>query len=321
MWPNEYQIRPVLHDLIESFFRSVRTGRKLTLEIGVSKSAVQLIEDRIRSIMDANSKSGVKLASADFVLSNIRIRHSESLIYVEFIEHFKEYYGSVPDYLSAYVTEGSRTYALSFQAAGENSVSLNSIFVEDLSDSHPTPRSDSVGNPLDIAALTASTTWTWSGSDAARYSDTHALRYNPEYRSYQNDCTNFISQCLEAGGKTETGGIFDRENDDVWFYGALESTTSYTWAGAQNLKRHLEQHTNSSLEADHRSLGPGDLVFIDPNGGSGVWHAMIVAAQNGNDALMNYHTRDTKRKSLNQIKQTQPSHKKFWYVKVGNTYS
>lgn len=166
-----------------------------------------------------------------------------------------------------------------------------------------------------------SSNWTWSGTASGAYADKDAINHNTSvYRDYTNDCTNFASQCLKDGGKTERGGVFELKEDKVWVYGSLEATTSYTLAGAQNLFRHLRDHTNSAIVGAQSNLRVGDLVFIEPAPG-GSWHAMIVGAKTNTDLLMNYHTNDTYRRSLNEIKRTSPTGSKFHHVTIGTSYT
>lgn len=161
--------------------------------------------------------------------------------------------------------------------------------------------------------------WSWDGAAAAKYSDDWALTINPAYREYPNDCTNFASQCLLRGGKDQVGSVINRPDDDVWFYGSLESTTSYTWAGAQNLYRHLVLHTNTTLE-NLAALRPGDLILLKPPGANPQWHTMVVGARTTNDALMNYHSQNTYRRSFLQIKQALQPNTTIYYFKIGNSY-
>lgn len=161
--------------------------------------------------------------------------------------------------------------------------------------------------------------WSWDGPAAAKYSDDWALTINPSYREYPNDCTNFASQCLLRGGKDQIGSVINRPDDDVWFYGSFEATTSYTWAGAQNLYRHLLLHTNTTLE-NLAALRPGDLILLKPPGATPQWHTMIVGARTTNDALMNYHSQNTYRRSFLQIKQTLQPNTDIYYLKIGNSY-
>ncbi|MBX4322004.1 amidase domain-containing protein, partial [Mycobacterium tuberculosis] len=41
--------------------------------------------------------------------------------------------------------------------------------------------------------------------NAVKYAETWWNSYNPRYTKFTNDCTNFISQCLRAGGAPMTG--------------------------------------------------------------------------------------------------------------------
>jgi hypothetical protein len=125
---------------------------------------------------------------------------------------------------------------------------------------------------------------------------------------------------LKDGGKTERGGIFELKQDRVWVYGSLEASTSYTWAGAQNLFKHLRDHTDSALVSAQSSLRVGDLVIVEPAPGYS-WHAMVVAVKTSSDLLMNYHTKDTYRRSLNEIKNTSPPGSQFHHIKIGTKYT
>ena len=40
---------------------------------------------------------------------------------------------------------------------------------------------------------------------AVEYARTYALKRNPSYPAFENNCTNFVSQCLAAGGISMTG--------------------------------------------------------------------------------------------------------------------
>ncbi len=69
----------------------------------------------------------------------------------------------------------------------------------------------------------------------AAYADKHWKKSNSSYRVYGNDCTNFISQAMRAGGWKMTSGSFSsRKSNKKWFYASKTWTTSYTWAGAEN---------------------------------------------------------------------------------------
>ena len=40
----------------------------------------------------------------------------------------------------------------------------------------------------------------YSRSKAAKYATEHATNYNPSFPKFSSDCTNFVSQCVNAGG-------------------------------------------------------------------------------------------------------------------------
>lgn len=70
----------------------------------------------------------------------------------------------------------------------------------------------------------------YSGADAIAYADKWALGRNPAYREADSDCTNFVSQCLKAGGFPETDGWYYN-----WYYDYSDS-----WFGADSLKNYLK---------------------------------------------------------------------------------
>jgi hypothetical protein len=292
-------------------------------------SAFEKLNERIEALIKVDTETSTRLTDVQFNIELIKVREAENFIYLEIEERYSEKYEKAKGG-HAYNTEGVRGYLIKIDL-GKNAKNwqVDDVVITDFLDIEPSPPDNLKLHLIDdgdfydrgATILDLEMFWAWNGEKASLYSDKWALARNPTYRSYSNDCTNFVSQCLAAGGKTETGSVIDRKKDEVWFYGILEGTTAYTWAGAQNLKRHLVEHTNSTSESTFDNLRIGDIIFIDPNGGSGTWHGMVVAAVEANDLLMSYHSRDTKRKSFRRITATTPPHKKFWYLKIGDNYS
>ncbi|RZM99581.1 hypothetical protein CWO91_35520 [Bradyrhizobium genosp. SA-3] len=249
-----------------------------------------------------------KLKSIDFEPTRRRIRSTKDNFLVELSGIQRESY-------EAYETVGAVTYAVELHIDGAN-VRVVSFEVHLIDTTSEVESSDLTEGPL---TLPFDTNWTWNGDRAAKYSADYAMNPNSAYRTYDVDCTNFASQCLTAGGKTEIGSVIDRKNDDVWFYGTFEATTSYTWAAAQNLFQHLTNYTDTTTEADHLSLRPGDLIIMEPKPGH-AWHTMVVTERTDDDALMSYHTKNTLRRSFNQILANSIGAKQFWYLKIGTGY-
>lgn len=78
----------------------------------------------------------------------------------------------------------------------------------------------------------------YDNGSAVAYALKYALSPNPDYVYYQgNDCTNFVSQCLRAGGCKN-----DYNNARPWWYNSGKS--SICWAVAHSLYWYIR--TNSA---------------------------------------------------------------------------
>lgn len=155
---------------------------------------------------------------------------------------------------------------------------------------------------------------------AANYALKYALSSNSSsYRTYTNDCTNFISQCLAAGGWTETGSTLNRTQSDVWFYNSLgESLTSYTWAGANNHYQFHKVSGRSTMGTYTGQLRLGDILQVDFTGDGVVDHTVIVSKEDSTGAdYVSYHTTNTLNKPLSQFISACGTSAKFyvWLVK------
>ena len=175
----------------------------------------------------------------------------------------------------------------------------------------------------DLTEALSTTVWLWNGNSAAAYSDQYAINYNNSYRAYSNDCTNFASQCLKAGGKIEINNG-DRTRYDSWYYGLFTFTTSYTWAGAHNLAVHLYNYTNTNcFPSSIYEYDKGDLLFADWESDAHGDHTMIIRKviydPNKPNGYVNYHSTNTYNKSVLQIVIENPN-AIFLAAIIGNRY-
>ncbi|WP_054958607.1 amidase domain-containing protein [Paenibacillus dakarensis] len=129
---------------------------------------------------------------------------------------------------------------------------------------------------------------------AASYADKWWESGNPEFATFDVDCTNYISQCLFAGkapihytGKREAGW---------WYKGYVNSREwwSYSWAVSNAFARYLNTNT-SGLRADMverpEQLMLGDVIVYDWDGDGAFQHSTIVTAFDaGGMPLVNAHT-------------------------------
>ena len=113
----------------------------------------------------------------------------------------------------------------------------------------------------------------WNPTNATNYALKYALSPNSNYVVFANDCTNFVSQIMRAGGWKDTA-TKQSTQDSSWYY---TSKTSYaqTWSTAHGLRNRLNNGYELGAEKLSRSFGgvggvylnnkiaKGDVVFAD----------------------------------------------------------
>lgn len=77
---------------------------------------------------------------------------------------------------------------------------------------------------------------------AVEYARTYALKRNPDYLAFENNCTNFVSQCLAAGGISMTGK--EAPSDKKRLKVSKKSTDWYSVSKEDNKK--IKHYTTSS---------------------------------------------------------------------------
>lgn len=129
--------------------------------------------------------------------------------------------------------------------------------------------------------------------EAVRYAERWWNDTNPAYKKFTDNCTNFISQCLRAGGAPMTGYPNRAKG---WWYQA--NNWSYSWSVAHSLRWYLSgakaglrgQERQSAME-----LEPGDVICYDFNGNGRWQHTTIVVAKDANgEPLVNAQTSNSR---------------------------
>lgn len=138
------------------------------------------------------------------------------------------------------------------------------------------------------------------------YATTYVYNYNNAYRTFPNDCTNFISQAMYAGGWTMVSGYYT--SNDVWWYNWLNQ--SYTWAGAHNWYFFARGSGRTSSLSSVWNMQLGDVLQIDFQRDGQIDHTMIVTWVGTSDLYLTYHTNDNLNRSLQSIIDQYPN---AWY--------
>lgn len=102
---------------------------------------------------------------------------------------------------------------------------------------------------------------------------------NIQFPVFSDNCTNFVSQALYAGGlKMKKTNFIDRGHDDVWAYmGIGELTPTYTWGGADNNHRYMQNYSQAfTVDNNPHHLGGGAVLYADWEGDGTLDHAAIV---------------------------------------------
>lgn len=127
---------------------------------------------------------------------------------------------------------------------------------------------------------------------AVQYAEMWWDSYNPAYPKFDDDCTNFVSQCLRAGGAPFWGSP-DRERG-WWISGG---TWSFSWSTAHSLRWYLagSQKGMTAIQVDSADqLEIGDVILYDFQNDGRYDHSTIVTAKDGTVPLVNAHTFNTR---------------------------
>jgi len=119
--------------------------------------------------------------------------------------------------------------------------------------------------------------------EAVAYAERWWNEPNPAYENFEVNCTNYVSQCLFAGGApmNYTG----RRSSGWWYkgYSGSDEQWSFSWAVAGGLKLYLSADRVYGLRAesvdDPRELRLGDVICYDWEGNGRVGHSTIVTAK------------------------------------------
>ncbi|MCF6136111.1 amidase domain-containing protein [Pseudalkalibacillus berkeleyi] len=129
--------------------------------------------------------------------------------------------------------------------------------------------------------------------EAVKYAERWWNSHNPVYKLFENDCTNFISQCLHAGGAPMRG--YPNRSKGWWY---RSNNWSYSWSVANTMRWYLSGSKQGLRGEEVRApelLIPGDVICYDFDG-DGRWqhNTIVVAKDEMGMPLVNAHTHNSR---------------------------
>ncbi|MEX1031375.1 MAG: amidase domain-containing protein [Paenibacillaceae bacterium] len=133
---------------------------------------------------------------------------------------------------------------------------------------------------------------------AVNYANEWWNKANPNYEHMDVDCTNFVSQCLFAGGAPMN---YTGKRESGWWYEGYEhgrERWSYSWTVANSLQQYC-QSGRTGLRAEivdsAHKLALADIISYDWDGDSLYQHSTIVTGfDSSGEPLVNAHTNDSR---------------------------
>lgn len=147
---------------------------------------------------------------------------------------------------------------------------------------------------IEQAATFERLSYSYDRMKAVQYSERWWNEFNPKYKKFNDDCTNFISQCLHAGGIPMWGS--PNKSKGWWMSG---NSWSYSWTVAHSLMLLLANGRGIRTQevSSPQKLQLGDIICYDFQGNGRYDHNTIVTAKDQNGMpLVNAHTTNSRRR-------------------------
>lgn len=123
-----------------------------------------------------------------------------------------------------------------------------------------------------------------------RYAKQWAYSRNPAYYNFDEiggDCTNFVSQCLYAGG-----AVMNYTRDTGWYYASLHNRAA-AWTGVEYFYRFMTQNKSIGPFGKAvllREVEAGDVIQLGREGK--FYHSLLVVDVQDGMPYIATHTRD-----------------------------
>ena len=122
------------------------------------------------------------------------------------------------------------------------------------------------------------------------YAEKWAFSVNPDFYDFSElggDCTNFVSQCIYAGG-----AVMNYTPDLGWYYISL-SDRAAAWTGVEFFAKFMLTNKAAGPFGEQiplRDVIPGDVVQLGTD--DGFYHSLLVTGMQDGEPLVTAHTFD-----------------------------
>lgn len=133
---------------------------------------------------------------------------------------------------------------------------------------------------------------TYYRQKAVQYAEIWWNSYNQKYPHFANDCTNYISQCLQAGGFP-----LEQTNSKTKGWWCKKKQWSYSWAVSHSLQLYLSGSPLTRIVDSVEMLFYGDLIFYDFEGDGRFNHTTIITGKDAEGTpLVNAHSTNSRQR-------------------------
>lgn len=159
--------------------------------------------------------------------------------------------------------------------------------------------------------------YSYNPSAAVRYARAYANGHNDEYNYYAADCTNFVSQCLYAGGlsmnmPSQIGEGVILDSTTYWFSKRYVYPVIYKWSVSTSWIRVVDLGSYLSrigarvivcfdLENLERNTKYGDVVQLRDSSGGDYYHSIIITGYEDGHYTYCGHTNSAEDKLVTNI--------------------
>ncbi|MBK5461937.1 amidase domain-containing protein [Peribacillus sp. TH27] len=149
-------------------------------------------------------------------------------------------------------------------------------------------------------------------ADARAYAKKYYKNYNPSYPEYSQDCTNFVSQILNAGGKSKVVSNSNAKlvsDNKYWYIKSLPKGgkgRSASWTVVPDLYSHLTRkqkgYSSTSKSSIISNAKAGDVIQFKRSDSKRYTHSMWVYSKSSDNLKLSGHTDNHLERSFNAIK-------------------